>query len=117
MELRNWKLHFPVSFDIEGYHWLIGKLSDFFVQSEPGQTLPLCFTCVAEGNIIGSPELSDGRAVQTESVMNIKRIDENENNGCDYAIETLHNVYLARYKFVDQTFRDEAWTYGTPGVN
>ena len=115
MELRNWRIHFPVLSEYDAYHKDLGALSDFFARSLPGETLAFTSTCQAMGEIYGDPENEKGKEIRTGRVFTIRRLWRDASN-CDYVISAEKSVYYVRYDSIDKKFLDEARTFGTPGI-
>lgn len=115
MELKNWKLQYPLSFDINRYHSALGALSDFFTDGESGESYRLLGECCVVGNIYDCPNIKDGTLVTTAPAWKIKRLAKDDPRGYDYVVTTeTENVYFVRYDTIDPQFRDAAWTFGTP---
>ena len=116
MELRNWKLYFPITFDLDKYHKIIGSLSDFLVTSKPDDVYEIKYECCMVGNIKGHNKIEDDELVKTSPVWDLTRLATDDKNSHDFIMRTKKNEYYLRIKDIDPKFRDEAWTFGTPGL-
>ena len=115
MELRNWKLYFPVTFDPAKYHAIIGGLSDFLIESKPDDVYEIKNECSIAGNVYGHPAFNDGDPVRTSPVFDITRIAADASCPYDFIVRTQKNEYYLEIDRIDKKFRDEAWVFGTPG--
>ena len=117
MELRNWKLYFPLSPDLDKEHAILGKLSDFLIDSKPDDVLEIKNACSIAGNVYGHRAFKDGDPVRTSPVYDITRLAIDESNSYDFIVRTQKNEYFLKIDSIDPAFRNGAWVYGTPGKN
>jgi hypothetical protein len=117
MELKNWRLYFPIGFDMQEEQMIVGAFSDYIEGVASAKAFEFSVACAVKGNIFGSKKNKDGTEFCTPPLIRFVRLADKEDQKYDFVIETEGGRYKVKLCEIDPKFRDKIWTFGTPHVD